>query len=138
MTCSGIRKNAGNNDTYRNPVANSAEAKRFLLMHICSFQTQGIGRIRIAKSEITLKIPELSELISPFKQWPVIMNGFQSFSRGLHMKIFTNRVVIENENIIQMQSWMAAIMENFSFRSGTKILRYCGRIESLTKKTLGT
>ena len=43
--------------TYRKPVAKIAVIKIFLLKDICNFQTDGIGKIKMAKSEITLKIP---------------------------------------------------------------------------------
>ena len=41
--------------TYTKPVAKIAVIEIFLLKDICSFQTDGIGRIKMAKSEITLK-----------------------------------------------------------------------------------
>ena len=50
-----------------------------------------MGSIRIAKSETKFRIPELSKLVSLLKQRPVVIGGSQSFSRGLHMKIFKNR-----------------------------------------------
>ena len=43
-------------DTYRRPVANIAVVKIFLLKGLCSLQRDGIGRIKIAKSVMTLKI----------------------------------------------------------------------------------
>ena len=43
--------------TYKKPVAKIAVVKIFLLSDIFSFQTDGTGRIKIAKSETTLKIP---------------------------------------------------------------------------------
>ena len=72
-------------------MANTPIVRSFLLMGICSFHKHGIGSIRITKSEVTLKMPELSELVILLKQWPVVINGFQSFSRGLHIKMFRNR-----------------------------------------------
>lgn len=49
--------------THKSPVANTPIIKIFFLMGICSFQRQGIGSIRIAKADTTLKIPELSEVV---------------------------------------------------------------------------
>ena len=42
---------------YKNPVVKTAAIISFLLNGICNRQRTGIGRIRIAKSETTLKIP---------------------------------------------------------------------------------
>ena len=43
--------------TYRKPVANTAVIRILFLEDSCSFQTDGMGRMKIAKSDITLKIP---------------------------------------------------------------------------------
>lgn len=43
--------------TYKSPVAKMAVTSIFFFSAICSFQRQGIGSIRITKSEMTLKIP---------------------------------------------------------------------------------
>ena len=43
--------------TYKNPVAKMVITNIFCFSGIRSFQTQGIGSIKMAKSEMTLKIP---------------------------------------------------------------------------------
>ncbi len=43
-------------DSYRKPVANTAVVKIFFFGAIRSFQRDGIGRIKIAKSVMTLNI----------------------------------------------------------------------------------
>ena len=42
---------------YRSPIAKTDAAKSFFLNIICSLHTQGIGRIRTAKSDAMLKTP---------------------------------------------------------------------------------
>lgn len=70
--------------TYRKPVAKIAVMKSFLLIAICNFHRAGIGRIKIAKSVITLNI-EVPKYAAPvLKQCPDIINGFQIFSCGIH------------------------------------------------------
>ena len=54
------------------------------------------------------------------------------------MKTFKNRVITDNEKILQMQIWTAMNIAKFPLRSGTKIRRYWRRMESLMKKTPGT
>lgn len=53
----------------------------------CNFQTDLMGRIKIAKSEITLNTPVDLKRAVKSKQCPCFINGFQAFSRGLHMNI---------------------------------------------------
>ena len=43
--------------TYKNPVAKMAVMRIFFLSGMRSFQTHGIGSMRMIKAEITLKIP---------------------------------------------------------------------------------
>lgn len=43
--------------TYKNPVAKMVDVIIFFLVGSCNFQIQGIGRMRMAKSDITLKRP---------------------------------------------------------------------------------
>ena len=43
--------------TYRKPMEKTAVIKSFFLNIICSLHTEGIGRIRIAKSDAILKTP---------------------------------------------------------------------------------
>ena len=43
--------------TYKSPVAKMVVMRIFFLSGIRSFQTQGIGSIKMAKSETTLKTP---------------------------------------------------------------------------------
>lgn len=43
--------------THRSPIANTPVVQSFFLNDICSVQIDGTGRIRIAKSDITLKTP---------------------------------------------------------------------------------
>ena len=85
------KRHVGGGDTHKNPVAKIPIIQIFFLVRICSFERHGIGSIRSTKSDTTLKMPELSPLVLLLKQRPVVINGFQSFSRGLHMKIFKNR-----------------------------------------------
>ena len=44
-------------NTYKNPVAKTIVRSIFFFSGMRSLQTQGIGSIRVAKSEMTLKIP---------------------------------------------------------------------------------
>ena len=46
--------------------------------------------------------------------------------------------MVEKEKITHMQPWTATNMVKLALRSGTKILRYRRRMESLTKKTPAT
>lgn len=46
--------------------------------------------IKMAKSDITLKIPLALEAALPSRQCPVVIKGFQNFSRGLHWKMSMN------------------------------------------------
>ena len=124
-------------DTYRLPVANIAVVNIFFFMGICNFQRDGIGRIKIAKSVMTLKIAidTYSALVS--MQWPVVINGFQIFSRGVHWamaEIVATRYVAKQ---LQIQTCVATKVDIFPFLLGTKILRYWRRIDSLTKNRIG-
>ena len=76
--------------TYKRPVAKIAIIKSFLFSGICNLQIDGMGRIRIAKSEKMLNTPLAWKEASVLKQWPPGNKGFQIFSRGLHMKISKN------------------------------------------------
>ena len=73
--------------TYNKPVAKIIVMSIFFFSGKCNLQTQGIGRIKIAKSERTLKIAEDFMLVFRSKQWPVVISGFQIFFRGVHMAI---------------------------------------------------
>ena len=77
--------------TYKNPVAKIVVMSIFFFSGMCNLQTQGIGSIKIAKSEMMLKIPEAWKRASILKQWPVVIRGFQNFFRGVHIAI-SNRV----------------------------------------------
>lgn len=78
-------------ETYKRPVAKIDVMSIFFFNGICSLQTQGIGSTRIAKSEMTLKMPVASKIALTLKQWPVFMRGFQIFFRGVH-KAIPNRL----------------------------------------------
>ena len=124
-------------DTYRKPVANTAVVWIFFFRGICSFQRIGIGRIKIAKSVMTLNIAvdKYAALVS--MQWPVFINGFQIFLRGLHCamaKMVATRYIVKQP---QIQICMATKMDMLPFLLGTKILRYWRRIDNLTKNTMG-
>ena len=69
------------------PVAKTAIIMIFFFGGICSFQIGTIGRASIEKSDITLNVPVASYAAFSLKQWPVVINKFQIFSRGLHMMI---------------------------------------------------
>ena len=60
MTGNHVQEFGSGIPTHKSPVANTPTIKIFFLMGICNFQRHGIGSIRIAKSDTTLKIPELS------------------------------------------------------------------------------
>ena len=45
-------------ETYKNPAEKEAITPTFFLHETFSFQIEGIGRTNIAKSDMTLKIPE--------------------------------------------------------------------------------
>ncbi|KAL9063909.1 MAG: hypothetical protein Q9161_009207 [Pseudevernia consocians] len=47
-----------------------------------SLQTQGMGSIRIAKSEMTLNTPVAWKVALTLKQWPVVISGDLKY--GLH------------------------------------------------------
>ena len=73
--------------TYKNPAEKIAMIPIFFRNETLSRQTDGIGRSRIAKSDRTLNIPVARKAALVSKQWPVVINGFQIFSRGKHMMI---------------------------------------------------
>ncbi len=124
-------------DTYRKPVANIAVVKIFFLSGICSFQRDGIGSIRMAKSVMTLNIAVDKNAALASMQRPVVINGFQIFSRGIHWTIARMVATRDMVEILQIQSCIAAKVNTFPFLLGTKILRYWRRIDSLRKKTTG-
>lgn len=124
-------------DTYREPVANIAVVKIFFFTDICNFQRDGIGRIRIAKSVMTLNIAVDTYAALVSVQWPVVINGFQIFSRGVHWamaKMVAIRYMVKQ---LQMQTCIATKVDMFPFLLGTKILRYWRRIDNLMKNTTG-
>ncbi len=124
-------------DSYRKPVANIAVVKIFFFGGIRSFQRDGIGRIKIAKSVMTLNIASDRYAALVSMQRPVVINGFQIFSRGIHWTIATivaTRYIVKE---LQIQSCIAAKVNMFPFLLGTNILRYWRRIDSLRKNTTG-
>lgn len=119
------------------PVANVAVVKTFFFTGICNFQSGCIGRIKIAKSVTTLNMAVDKYAALVLMHWPVVINGFQIFSRGVHWamaKMLATRYMVKQ---LQMQICIATKMAMFPFLLGTKILRYCRRMDSLTKNTMG-
>ena len=74
--------------TYRKPDANMIVVRTFFLNGMLSLQRHGIGRMRIAKSEMTLNIPVARSIASLLKQRPLVINLFQICSRGWHIAIW--------------------------------------------------
>lgn len=72
---------------YKEPVAKIVVMSIFFFSGKRSLQTQGMGSIRIAKSEMTLKMPLAWNVASTLEQWPVVMRGFQIFLRGVQIAI---------------------------------------------------
>lgn len=82
---------AWGHNAYRKPAAKIVQIPILLFRGSCNFQTDLIGRTKIAKSVITLNTPVDLKVARISKQCPCCIKGFQSFSRGVHMKI-TKRV----------------------------------------------
>lgn len=61
----------GSGKTHNKPVANTAMAYIFFLKGTFNFHSDGIGKIRIAKSEITLNIPLVRKPAVLLKQRPL-------------------------------------------------------------------
>ena len=123
--------------SHRKPVANTAVVKIFFFKGICNFHRDGIGRIKIAKSVMTLNIAvdRYAALLS--MQWPVVINGFQIFSRGIHWamaKIVATRYMMKQ---LQIHICIKTKMDMFPFLLGTKILGYWRSMDSLMKNTAG-
>ena len=55
-------------ETYKSPVAKIAVMRTFLFRGICNFQSDGIGRARMPKSDSTLNIPEAKKRALLLKQ----------------------------------------------------------------------
>ena len=124
-------------DTYREPVANIAVVKIFFFVGICSFQREGIGRAKIAKSVMTLNIEVDRYAALAFKQRPVVNNGFQIFSRGIHDAMAHMVETKYSVKQLQIQICIAMNKAIFPFLLGTNTLKYWRRIDSLTKNTRG-
>ena len=59
----------------------------FLLNGICNLQIGTMARIKIARSETTLKISVAIMKALSSKQWPLAISGFWIFPRGTHITI---------------------------------------------------
>lgn len=90
--------------THRSPAANIVVTKIFFFKGTCNFHTHGIGRIRIAKSDVMLKKPLARYKAFAFRQWPVCSHGFQIFSRGLHKAIMKITWARSYTKLLQMQT----------------------------------
>jgi hypothetical protein len=73
--------------THQTPVAKIAIIMIFFLKGVCNFQIAIMKRIRIAKSDMTLNMPVAIYLACQSKQWPVVINLFQTLSCGLRKEI---------------------------------------------------
>ena len=66
----------------------------FFFSGILSFQMDGMGKLKIMKSDTTLNIPEAFTPAFALMQWPVVSSGFQILSRGMHWKM-SNMVLMK-------------------------------------------
>lgn len=73
--------------TDQRPVLKIAIINIFFLKGSCNFQIGTIGRMRIAKSDRTLNIPEAIYIAWVLRQWPVVISRFQIFFLGVHAVI---------------------------------------------------
>lgn len=123
--------------TYNEPVAKTAVVKIFLFRGICSFQTEGIGRMSIAKSLMTLNVVVAKYAAVLSIQCPEVINLFQILSRGMYSKIPAKAEAKYIKKQLQIRMCMAMNMHILPFLLGTKILRYWSRIESLIRNMIG-
>ena len=71
------------------PTAKIALTPNFSLRGSCSFQTTKRGKMKIEKSERTLKDAVAIRFALMLRQCPLVMKGFQIISRGMQAKAST-------------------------------------------------
>ena len=71
------------NETYKKPIANTAEIPILCLVAICNRHVEARGSARIEKSEMMLRMPPATNIAAKLRHLPGT-NGFQIFSLGVH------------------------------------------------------